>query len=109
MNDLREMAALTALNNMMDKGYMDICCVDSVGALMGIKPSAHESYTLLRPLHCVQFDKMPAALREAIPSLVQDCLGVSPTYRFKSARPQVIEVSEPAPRKGILRRLGITS
>lgn len=103
------MVALTALNSMMDKGYMDICCVDSVGALMGVKPSAHESYALLRPLHCVHFDKMPAALREAIPSLVQDCLGVSPTYRFKSARPQAIEVNDPAPSKGILRRLGITS
>lgn len=105
--DLKELSALTALNNMMQGGHFNICCVDSVGKLLGVKPDDHESYAILRPLHCVDFAKMPQPLRDAIPSLVQDCLGVSPTYQFKSIKPgDVIEVSVPQQRGALLRLFG---
>jgi hypothetical protein len=106
--DLKEMSALTALNNMMEKGYLDICCIDSVGKLLGVKPDAHDSYTLLRPLHCIHFKQMPEPLREAIPSLVQDCLGVSPSFKFTTLKAQVIELQPESRPKGFLQRIGMS-
>lgn len=115
MDELKELAALTALNNMMEKGYLDVSCIRNVGELLGIKPEQHRSWLILQPLHCMNFNKMPKALQEAIPQLVQDVLGVSPTYTFKSVTAgQLLEVLTPvkddAPvknkAKGFLRLLG---
>ena len=103
---LKELSALTALNHMMQQGRFDVCCLREVGELLGVNPKSHASYAILAPLHCIYFDKMPAPLRDAIPSLVQDCLGVSPTYQFASIKPQVIEVDTPQPKSGFLRLLG---
>lgn len=102
---LKELSALTALNSMMEKGHFDICCVRSVGELLGVDPKAHPSFAILQPLHCVDFAKMPPPLREAIPSLVQDCLGVSPTFQFTSVRPGAIVDVSPKPQKAPLLRL----
>ena len=88
MTDIKQLAALTSLNSMMDKGYMDICCVDSVGKLLGINPKISDSYNTLHALHCVHYAKMPQELRDAIPALVQECLGVAPTFKF-------IELAQP--------------
>ncbi len=105
-NDLKELSALTALNDMMEKGRFDICCVRDVGKLLGRDAEGHESFAILRPLHMVSFSKMPAKLRDAVPSLVQDCLGVSPSYRFATLQPQIIDVT-PQPKGGFLRLLGM--
>lgn len=103
--DLKELSALTALNNMMEKGHFDICCVREVGKLLGVNPEAHPSHAILRPLHCVDFAKMPPQLRDAIPGLVQDCLGVSPTFQFTSVRPGAIVDLTPRQERGPLLRL----
>lgn len=110
MTDLKQMAALTALNDMMQKGHPNICTIREVGELLGVNPKQdQEAYTILSSLHCVSFGKMPAELREAVPELVQRCLGVSPIYEFKTTRPEVrvIDVTPEPPKKaGILRLLG---
>jgi hypothetical protein len=111
MSDLKQMSALTSLNSMMHKGYFDICTVDSVGELLGIKPREADAYLILRPLHCIHFNRMPQELRDAIPSLIQECLGVAPVFQFRTLDPLVIEIREPveAPtpkRSGFLRLLG---
>lgn len=105
MEELKKMSAMVALNDMMSKGRFDICTIDSIGAMMNIKPSG-EAYTLLRPLHCIYFDKMPTELRDAIPGLIQQVLGISPAYQFKTMDKQVIDVSPPE-KKGVLHRLGL--
>lgn len=104
-HDLKELAALTALNNMMGKGHFDICCVRDVGALLGVDPKAHPSFAILQTLHCVDYAKMPPQLRDAIPGLVQDCLGVSPTFQFTSVRPGAIVDLTPRQEKAPLLRL----
>lgn len=108
-DDLKELSALTALNDMMEKGRFDICCIRDVGKLLGRDSEGHESFAILRPLHMVAFSKMPPKLREAVPSLVQDCLGVSPSYRFTTLQPQIIDVTPEQPKGGFLRLLGVKS
>jgi hypothetical protein len=87
MNDLKQLSALTSLNDMMQKGYVSICTIDSIGTMLGINPKG-EAYDILRPLHCVNFSQMPDELRKAIPDLIRQCLSVEPTYRFEQPKPQ---------------------
>lgn len=108
MDDLKEMTAVVALNSMMDKGYFDICTIDKVAKLLNVPVAKSESYLLLSTLHCVDFGKMPPALRESIPSMIQECLGIKPTYQFKSAKiGQVIELVPPTaePKQNSFLRL----
>ncbi len=105
MQDLKQMAALTALNNMLAEGHFSICTLDKVGKLLGIKP-AGDAYNILSSVHCIDYAKMPAELRDAIPDLIQQCLGVAPVYQFKTLDKRVIEVSTPE-KKGVLHRLGL--
>lgn len=108
--DLKQMSALTALNNMMSKGHFNICCINSVGELLGIDPRRTDAYKILHPLHCVDWGKMPATLRDAVPGLIQECLGVAPSFQFKTLRPEVIEFTESKPqRPSFLRLLGRSS
>lgn len=106
MEDLKQMSAVTALNDMMESGRFDICCIRNVAELLGVNPKESEAFAILQPLHCVRFEKMPPQLREAIPSLVEKCLGVSPIYKFKSVQPAgLIEVITPeeSKKKSVLR------
>lgn len=109
MSDLRHLSALTSLNNMMAKGYFDICTVDGVADLLELSVKATQAYKILRPLHCVHWEKMPTELRDAVPGLIQECLGVAPAFQFKTLRQEVIEVTseeaKPA-KRGFLRLLG---
>ena len=105
MDNLKELSALTALNNMMAKGWFDICTINSIAEMMGINPKC-EAYRILHPLHCVHFDKMPDELRKAIPGLVQECLGIAPIFRFKTMAQKTINVTpqqEPKIKRGLLR------
>lgn len=79
--DLRELAAVTALNAMMAKGWMDICTIRSVAEMLGRDPRG-DAFGILHSLHCIHFDKMPPALRDAIPALIEQCLDCAPTHRF---------------------------
>jgi hypothetical protein len=105
MADLKHLSALTALNAMMAKGYFDICTVDSVAELLGVSVRGSDAYKTLRPLHCVHWPQMPQELREAVPGLIQECLGVEPAFQFKTLQPGVIEVRPAEPRRGSLLRL----
>lgn len=106
---LRRLSAETALNNMMEGRYFDICTIDKVAAVLNVQPEG-DAYKILRPLHCVDWAKMPAELRDAVPGLIEKCLGVAPTYRFKLPREASVIVDiTPArqpERRGFLRLLG---
>lgn len=113
--DLKELAAVTALNAMMAKGWFSICTIDNVGQMLGRNPRG-EAYDILHSLHCIHFDKMPPALREEIPRLIEQCLNCAPTHRFSTVQQhRVIDItppaapaeepSEDAPRRGLMRLL----
>lgn len=78
---LRELSALTALNAMMEGTYFSICVIDSVAEMLKRSPRG-EAYSILKPLHCVRFDKMPKELRDLLPSLIGECLGTPMIYQF---------------------------
>lgn len=100
-----QLAALTALNKMLAGRYFDICTIDSVCHLLGVPGSGGEAYNLLRTLHCVDYLAMPQELRDAIPGLIEQVLGVAPAYQFK-----VQDVNpEPAKPQGFLKMIGLKS
>lgn len=107
MSDLKQLAAVTALNDMFQRGHLSICTIDSIGRMLGIDPKrGGDSYNILQSVHCVDFAKMPMELRDAIPGLIRDCLSVEPTYQFK----QPITLQEfvervPEPQRGAIARL----
>lgn len=109
MSDIKQLAALTALNNMMAGNYFDICTVDSVASLLDVRPQGGEAYKTLRTLHCIHWAKMPQELRAAVPGLVQECLGMAPQYQFKDVTPgKLIHITPEEPqRRGVLRLLGL--
>lgn len=109
MDDLKQLSAITALNAMMEKGWFDICAIDSIGTMLGIDPKQCEAYRILRPLHCVHFNKMPDELRKAIPGLIRQCLSVEPTFRFEQPTPAPstavvisVEAEQRQQRRGLL-------
>ena len=107
MTDLKQLSALTALNSMMAKDWFDICTVDRVAELLGVSCGGSEAYKILHPLHCVAWAKMPQELRDAVPGLIQECIGIAPQYQFKTTQQPVIEVSATTnePKRGFLRLL----
>lgn len=109
MNELKQLAALAALNNMFAKGWFDICTIDSVAKMLGIDPKG-EAYDILRPLHCINFNVMPALLREQVPELIKASLGVQPVFQFSAKElTGSVVVADPDPppaKRGLLRLLG---
>lgn len=113
MNDLKQLAAITALNDMLQKGSVNICTIDTVATMLGVNCKG-EAYSILRPLHCVDFARVPQQLKEAIPGLIKECLSVEPTYQFptdeslEKARQVVASIvseQQQDPPRGLVRRL----
>lgn len=113
MDDLKQLAALTALNEMMASNYFSICTIDKIAQMLGVNPKG-EAYNVLHTLHCIDWAKMPQPLREAVPGLIQQCLSIAPAYQFKGPptrkEPElrtIIDVPiEQKPKRGLLRLLG---
>lgn len=107
MNDLKQMAAMTALNHMMASSSFNICAVESVGRMLNGTSPAGETYDLLRTLHCISWSKMPTELRDSIPDLIKQCLGVEPAFQFGL---QDMPVPAPAEKRpGLFQTLGFKS
>jgi hypothetical protein len=113
MNDeLKQLSALTALNNMMRGSYFSICTIDSVGRLLGIEPRGSDAYNVLHTLHCIDWGKMPPQLREAVPGLINECLGIAPAFQFTNAKAgQVIDLTPDAkaPKRSFMQLLGLSA
>lgn len=106
MDDLKQLAAVTAINHMLTERHFSICTIDKVGNLLNVKP-AGDAYNILSSVHCMDYAKMPAQLREAIPSLIQSCLGVETIFQFADLKQKVIDLNTVTPQKpGLLRVLG---
>lgn len=99
MDDLKRLAAVTALNDMFKKGYLSICTIDTIGKMMNVDPKG-EPYRLLSTLHCVHFAEMPQELKEAIPGLIEKCLMVAPTFQFPQPKRVAVDVVYDVPKPG---------
>jgi len=83
MNDaqLSHLSVLTALNEMMLGRRFSICTLDDAIKTLGAVPDGR-AYSILRPLHCVEWKDMPCELRDAVPKLIERCINV-PAYQFQ--------------------------
>lgn len=109
MDDVKALAALTALNEMFAGNHLNICTIDKVAKLLGVHPE-REAYDTLHALHCVHWDRMPRDLRDRVPALIQQALGNGTAqFRFELASPannamQVLDQSRHT-RRPLLQRL----
>lgn len=87
IDTLKKLAATAKLNDMIERGSLDISTVRTVAKMLAIEP-AGDAYAILNTLHCVDFDKLADELREAIPALLQQVLGIAPGYEFKTPADQ---------------------
>lgn len=87
MSELKLMATQAALVKMLSGSYFDICTIDNITKMMGIKPN-RDAYDVLRTLHCVHYNQMPEKLLEQLPDLIHAVL-VSPA--FEASRINVVQ------------------
>lgn len=99
-DDLKQLSALTAINEMLTGNHFSISTVDSVAAMLGVDPRC-EARTILAPLHCIDYHKMPPELRDRIPDLVATCLGQGPRFKLHA----IAAAPAPAPTAKPLRIL----
>lgn len=92
--EMKEQAAIVALNEMLKNASFSICTLDSVAELLGVSCRGSEAYNILRTLHCINFAAMPIELRNEIPALIRQCLGRGPEFQFTSLEKEVITVSQ---------------
>lgn len=70
---LKLLATQAAIEKMFSGSYFDICTIDNVVKMMGLKPD-REAYQILRTLHCVHYNQMPRELIEELPMLIHRVL-----------------------------------
>lgn len=109
MDDLKALAALTALNEMFASSHFSICTIDKVATLLGVHPQ-RDAYNTLRTLHCVDWNRMPRQLRDSVPQLVQQALadGSTPVqFELKREANQALQVLDQSKytRRPLLQRL----
>ena len=93
MDNIQELAAMTALNNMFRSEHFNICTLDAVAKLLNVNPRGR-TYDILHVLHCVDYGKMPKELYDVLPKLIRECLSLNPIYEFEHLRKQTIIVGQ---------------
>ena len=96
-NNLSHLAVVTALNEMLRSEYFSICTIDKCAAILGAPTKGSQAYNILSALHCVHYVRIPKPLRDQIPELIKQCLGVE-------AMPLLVAEEIPN-RSGWVRRL----
>lgn len=82
--NLDQLAAVAANHTLVDmitkKSYFDICTLDKALKNMGVQAQCGKSYGILNSLHCMDYKDMPLELRQNIPMLVQNVIGMEPEH-----------------------------
>lgn len=87
MSQIQLMAAEAALGKMFRSDYFDICTIDKITKMLGLKPD-REAYDVLHTLHCVYYSDMSRELLNALPDLIHKVLQ-SPA--FEASRINIVE------------------
>jgi hypothetical protein len=106
MDDLKQQAAIAALNKMMSQGHFSICTIDTIAKMLGITPEP-ESYAVLRTLHCVDYTAMPRDLYASLPNIIQTALSGHQVFQFALRSPPATQLAliQPLPKPKLLQRL----
>lgn len=78
--EVKRTVVLTAVKNLLSESFFSISKMREIARLVGV-PTDGPAWKLLSPLHCVDYDKMPKELRDAIPHLINECLTASERVR----------------------------
>ncbi len=70
---LKSLICQTAFEEMIEKGYFNVCKVESAAAIAG-KKLTKETLRELTILHCVEFSKMPVQVLEFISKVLRGIL-----------------------------------
>lgn len=109
MSPLQRLAAEAALRKMADQGHFSICTIDKIREASGLGRGSGEAYSTLSLLHCIDYGKMPAELRDALPGLIAAVL-MEPALDF-SLSPKarelevVVEGVAPTAKRPLLLRM----
>lgn len=108
MEDLKKLAAITALNKMLSDGYFSICTIDTIAKMLAVTPPS-QPYSILHTLHCVKYADMPPEIKAALPDLIRQCLDLAPDFRFGQPPPpragEIVDVAPEPRRSGFMRLL----
>lgn len=72
MSPRTQLVVGTALRNMVEKGWVDICCIKECIKLAGVIPNG-QALAELSALHCLHYKDMPPELVKEIPGMINDC------------------------------------
>ena len=103
MEHLKELAAMTAVNEQLKARHWSICVIDRAARLLNVSARG-DAYDILHALHCIDYNKMPRELRDSIPDLIKQCLGINPVFQFSTMQQEVIDVN---PARKLLRAIGL--
>lgn len=78
--EVKRMVVLTAVKNLLNESFFSISKMREIAKMVGV-PTDGPAWKLLSPLHCMDYDKMPKELRDAIPHLINECLTASERVR----------------------------
>jgi len=73
------LVAQVALNSLFENKHFSICKVDEVMDLTGKGRRNSKIYKQLNALHCVNYEDMPAELKNQIPYMVNELLTNKPS------------------------------
>lgn len=112
MNDLKQLAAATAIKDMFERGWLNICAVDKIGEMLAINVKNSEYYPILHTLHCVHFNRMDKTLRESIPLMLKDCFKMSESITLEQAcdivKPDVeVKTAQLTESKSWMKKIGL--
>lgn len=104
LDQVKQQAAITSLNTMMKKGWLDICAIKSIATMLEVQlePKAH---AILQPLHCVHFSDMPRELYAQIPVLIQQALCGAEIFQFESRKTEPLPIVLGSHRPKLLARV----
>lgn len=74
--------AKMAIDKMYQKGFFDICTVDSCMKLMEVRMTSYTGkvYAKLRVIHCVHFSDMSSGIFERLPNMISEIFLEGPSY-----------------------------
>ncbi len=91
-----EAANFALTHNLKKQAYFSICTLDKALNTAGIQIQCGRSYDILNTLHCINYADMPNNMRDAIPQLIANVIGVQ-----SEPEPETEPVTQYKPRPSV--------
>lgn len=84
LSDFEKACVKQALDKLLNDRHFSICAFDNIGEMLGVNVSQHPNYVFLNGLHCVDYNKMSAEIRNNLEAKMLECL--RPSTNFSADR-----------------------